>query len=220
MKILTEYKSTLEPKTLEAESTYGITIRNFYPGEAVGIYLRELYPSTISLIESLLYFKHNITLKYQGKQYKLDSLDDWKYTYQDPNDQIKVKTDRHVIYQAYLEQQKEYKLARLDKARMNLFKRYYELNPELEAMSDDRIVTYLEELAPLYEVDYDQNDRLSLIVSYIQVNYYINHDFDYSRPAGDIQVYQIGDMQLLSDLVWKCQNSVKPVDRIIEEMLQ
>ena len=58
MKILTEYKSKEEPNTFKALSTFGITIKDFKPGEAVGIYLKTLYPSTIDLIESLLYFKH------------------------------------------------------------------------------------------------------------------------------------------------------------------
>ena len=102
MKILTEYKSKEEPNTFKALSTFGITIKDFKPGEAVGIYLKTLYPSTIDLIESLLYFKHPLTLKYENVQYKLHRLEDWKQTYQDPDDQIKTKTDRHPILKAYL----------------------------------------------------------------------------------------------------------------------
>ena len=76
--------------------------------EAVGFLLRDLYRSTIDLIERLLYFKHNLTIKLDDKVYKLSSLDEWKYTIQSPKDALKTRTQTHPVYQAYLDKRREF----------------------------------------------------------------------------------------------------------------
>ena len=200
MKILTEYKNKKEPKTLQAQLIYGLTIKDFRPGEAVGIYLREIYPSTVDLIESLLYFKHPLTLKYEDTQYKLNTLEDWKVTYQDPEDQIKTKTDRHPILQIYLNNRKEYnenKHAKKLKEQYNIIFENFKLPDENE------IDSFLQDLAPLYEVDVDYSDNLSKYRAYIQIKYYLEHDFEYSRPANAAFIMPIGNETYLEDLIYK-----------------
>lgn len=200
MKILTEYKSKEEPNTFKALSTFGITIKDFKPGEAVGIYLKTLYPSTIDLIESLLYFKHPLTLKYENVQYKLHSLEDWKQTYQDPNDQIKTKTDRHPILKAYLDNRKEYNEQKLAKSLTNQYQIIFD---NFKLPSEQEIDSFLQDLAPLYEVDVDYSDNLSKYRAYIQIKYYLEHDFEYSRPANAAFIMPIGNETYLEDLIYK-----------------
>lgn len=200
MKILTEYKSKEEPNTFKALSTYGITIKDFKPGEAVGIYLKTLYPSTIDLIESLLYFKHPLTLKYENVQYKLHSLEDWKQTYQDPNDQIKTKTDRHPILKAYLDNRKEYNEQKLAKSLTNQYQIIFD---NFKLPSEQEIDSFLQDLAPLYEVDVDYSDNLSKYRAYIQIKYYLEHNFEYSRPANASFIMPIGNETYLEDLIYK-----------------
>ena len=199
MKILTEYKSKEEPNTFKALSTFGITIKDFKPGEAVGIYLKTLYPSTIDLIESLLYFKHPLTLKYENVQYKLHSLEDWKQTYQDPDDQIKTKTDRHPILKAYLDNRKEYNEQKLAKSLTNQYK----------LPSEQEIDSFLQDLAPLYEVDVDYSDNLSKYRAYIQIKYYLEHNFEYSRPANAAFIMPIGNETYLEDLIYKERTDIQ-----------
>lgn len=200
MKILTEYKSKEEPNTFKALSTFGITIKDFKPGEAVGIYLKTLYPSTIDLIESLLYFKHPLTLKYENVQYKLHTLEDWKQTYQDPDDQIKTKTDRHPILKAYLDNRKEYNEQKLAKSLTNQYQIIFE---NFKLPSEQEIDSFLQNLAPLYEVDVDYSDNLSKYRAYIQIKYYLDHDFEYSRPANAAFIMPIGNETYLEDLIYK-----------------
>ena len=200
MKILTEYKSKEEPNTFKALSTFGITIKDFKPGEAVGIYLKTLYPSTIDLIESLLYFKHPLTLKYENVQYKLYSLEDWKQTYQDPDDQIKTKTDRHPILKAYLDNRKEYNEQKLAKSLTNQYQIIFD---NFKLPSEQEIDSFLQDLAPLYEVDVDYSDNLSKYRAYIQIKYYLDHDFEYSRPANAAFIMPIGNETYLEDLIYK-----------------
>lgn len=217
MKILTEYK-TKENK--EAISTYGITIRNFRPGEAVGIYLRELYPATMDLINDLLYFKHPLTLKYNDVQYKLYSLDDWKTTYQDPNDQIKTKTERHPILQEFLDKRKEYNINLEATKRQDRFKSLYNDYPELEFITDEALDIFITRNAKAYEVYPETDDRYDKLLAYIQVKFYQEHDIEPIRELpDDLQIISFGDMTYLNDIVYKCKNSSKDIDTILQDVI-
>ena len=217
MKILTEYK-TKENK--EAISTYGITIRNFRPGEAVGIYLRELYPATMDLINDLLYFKHPLTLKYNDVQYKLYSLDDWKTTYQDPNDQIKTKTERHPILQEFLDKRKEYNINLEATKRQDRFKSLYNEYPELQFITDEALDIFITRNARAYEVYPETDDRYDKLLTYIQVKFYQEHDIEPIKELpNDLQIISFGDMTYLNDIVYKCKNSSKDIDTILQNVI-
>ena len=217
MKILTEYK-TKENK--DAISTYGITIRNFRPGEAVGIYLRELYPATMDLINDLLYFKHPLTLKYNDTQYKLYSLDDWKTTYQDPNDQIKTKTERHPILQEFLDKRKEYNINLEATKRQDRFKSLYNDYPELEFITDEALDIFITRNARAYEVYPETDDRYDKLLAYIQVKFYQEHDIEPIKELpNDLQIISFGDMTYLNDIVYKCKNSSKDIDTILQNVV-
>ena len=217
MKILTEYK-TEENK--EAISTYGITIRNFRPGEAVGIYLRELYPATMDLINDLLYFKHPLTLKYNDTQYKLYSLDDWKTTYQDPNDQIKTKTERHPILQEFLDKRKEYNINLEATKRQDRFKSLYNEYPELQFITDEALDIFITRNARAYEVYPETDDRYDKLLTYIQVKFYQENDIEPIKELpDDLQIISFGDMTYLNDIVYKCKNSSKDIDTILQDVV-
>lgn len=217
MKILTEYK-TKENK--EAISTYGITIRNFKPGEAVGIYLRELYPATMDLINDLLYFKHPLTLKYNDVQYKLYSLDDWKTTYQDPNDQIKTKTERHPILQEFLDKRKEYNINLEATKRQDRFKSLYNEYPELQFITDEALDIFITRNARAYEVYPETDDRYDKLLTYIQVKFYQENDIEPIKELpNDLQIISFGDMTYLNDIVYKCKNSSKDIDTILQNVI-
>lgn len=217
MKILTEYKNK---ENKEAISTYGITIRNFRPGEAVGIYLRELYPATMDLINDLLYFKHPLTLKYKDVQYKLYSLDDWKTTYQDPNDQIKTKTERHPILQEFLDKRKEYNINLEATKRQDRFKSLYSDYPELEFITDEALDIFITRNARAYEIYPESDDRYDKLLAYIQVKFYQEHDIEPTRELpDDLQIISFGDMTYLNDIVYKCKNSSKDIDTILQDVI-
>ena len=217
MKILTEYK-TKENK--EAISTYGITIRNFRPGEAVGIYLRELYPATMDLINDLLYFKHPLTLKYNDVQYKLYSLDDWKTTYQDPNDQIKTKTERHPILQEFLDKRKEYNINLEATKRQDRFKSLYNEYPELQFITDEALDIFITRNARAYEVYPETDDRYDKLLTYIRVKFYQENDIEPIKELpNDLQIISFGDMTYLNDIVYKCKNSSKDIDTILQNVI-
>ena len=217
MKILTEYKTK---ENTNAISTYGITIRNFRPGEAVGIYLRELYPATMDLINDLLYFKHPLTLKYNDVQYKLYSLDDWKTTYQDPNDQIKTKTERHPILQEFLDKRKEYNINLEATKRQDRFKSLYNEYPELQFITDEALDIFITRNARAYEVYPETDDRYDKLLAYIQVKFYQENDIEPIKELpDDLQIISFGDMTYLNDIVYKCKNSSKDIDTILQNVI-
>lgn len=217
MKILTEYKNKENTKAI---STYGITIKNFRPGEAVGIYLRELYPATMDLINDLLYFKHPLTLKYNDIQYKLYSLDDWKTTYQDPKDQIKTRTERHPILQEFLDKRKEYNLNLEATKRQDRFKTLYNDYPELEFITDEALDIFITNNARAYEVYPETDDRYDKLLAYIQVKFYQENDIEPTRELpDDLQIISFGDMTYLNDIVYKCKNSSKDIDIILQDVV-
>lgn len=217
MKILTEYKNKENTKAI---STYGVTIKNFRPGEAVGIYLRELYPATMDLINDLLYFKHPLTLKYNDIQYKLYSLDDWKTTYQDPKDQIKTRTERHPILQEFLDKRKEYNLNLEATKRQDRFKTLYNDYPELEFITDEALDIFITNNARAYEVYPETDDRYDKLLAYIQVKFYQENDIEPTRELpDDLQIISFGDMTYLNDIVYKCKNSSKDIDIILQDVV-
>ena len=190
MKILTEnlkLDAHMEDELgLEIESVFNYTkLNQFKVGEAVGIYLHELYYHTMDLIGLLLYYKHPVTLKYEGKQYKLYTKEDWTETFQDPDDQIKTKTVRHKIYQEYIDRQKENKDILVAKRKyeheQNALSNYVLIDePEI-----DRIVR---PLANLYGIDVDYDNQLSKTVAYYQILYYLDNDIPYMNPAPVISI--------------------------------
>ena len=80
MIIISEYKIPDEQKQRYKKQNirfaYGYEEYHIGSKEAVGFLLKDLYKSTIDLIERLLYFKHNVTLKLDDKVYKLNTLDE------------------------------------------------------------------------------------------------------------------------------------------------
>lgn len=171
---------------LEIESVFEYTkLNQFKRGEAVGIYLHKLYYHTMDLIGLLLYYKHPVTLKYEGKQYKLYTKEDWIQTYQDPNDQLKTKTTRHPIYQEYIDKQKEQR---------DILNAKRIANREQDALSNYNIVDEPEidrivrPLAKLYDIDVDYENQLSKTSAYYQIIYYLENDMPYTNPAPVVSV--------------------------------
>ncbi len=213
MKILTEYQDRDIPATLKAEPLFdrytgemNITIKDFRPGEAVGIYLSYFDSRTKALIESLLaeytikrvvekdgkrkmierhYTPHNITLKYKDEQYKLGDLMQWKEPYADPKNPKRTKYiihPMHAMFLSEIEKRKEKYEAKKLKEQYELISDNYDLPEEHE------IEEFLRETAPLYEVDVDYEDNLSKYRAYYQIRFYLEHDFPYSKPAPVIAI--------------------------------
>lgn len=185
------------------------------PKESVGVLLDTMYKSTIELIERLLYYKHKVTLKLDNKTYILNTLEDWKYTCQDPKDQIKTITYKHPVYQIYLDKRKEY----FDKQKAIKRSKNLEMIYTycVDIPEDEILESFLRNYAPLYQVDVDYTDTISKLTAYTQLIYYIEHNIEQiPRPNEEILV---GDNTLLEDIYNSVQNHTKSVDLILKDVI-
>lgn len=205
MKILTEYKNKKDTKVMAADMIQNwMTIKNFTPGEAVGIYLKQLKPSTINLIHDLLYFKHPVTLKYNDKQYKLYCIEDWSHTYQDPEDQLKKKTDRHPILEDYLAQQKEERFYKEKRKRTQTMNLLYLDCPELKDTTEEEMDLIIHNYAPLFQMSVDYEDPIEKMQAYIQLKFYIDNEFQPDViPADEEMLITFGNELYFEDLIYK-----------------
>lgn len=182
MIIISEYKIPDEQKQRYKKQNirfaYGYEDYQIGSKEAVGFLLKDLYRSTIDLIERLLYFKHNVTLKLDDKVYKLNSLDDWKYTIQSPKDALKTRTQTHPVYQAYLDKRREF----LNKQRAIKIKakNQYILDTYKDHNIDEG---FLNAFKFRYQIDYDPESIPEKINAYNQIKFYIDNDIEYESPA-------------------------------------
>lgn len=185
MIIISEYQVPTEQiaRYQKQNIRFAYGYEDYYIGskEAVGFLLKDLYKSTIELIERLLYFKHNITIKLDDKTYKLNSLDEWKYTIQSPKDPIKTRTETHPVYQAYLDKRREF----LDKQKADSIKSKYEFI--LDTYKDQDIdEAFLDTFRFRYNIDYDPDSIPDKLNAYHQIKFYIDNDIDYESPAPTI----------------------------------
>ena len=187
MKVVTERKLTeaelikLDEQGIdEVYFCKQLTIRDFYKGESVGFYLDVLYKPNIDLINDLLFRKHPVTLKYKGTTYKLNSIDEWTYSYQSDEDQLKTKRYNHPILQAYYEQRKEY----FDKLKRKQRKEQYDIVCKLNNdLSDDELEIYLSTFGRLYDIHIDFNDTISKLNAYQQLKWYVDNNIEYAREV-------------------------------------
>lgn len=169
-------------------------------GESVGILLDKIYKPTIDFIDNLLYnndrvniseykpdkdgnlIKHRkqsnkvinkLTLKYDNKYYNLDSLSDWKFTHQSETDQIKTKTEYHIIYKTYLDNVKEYN----ELQKQIVLKQQYELYNV--NVSDEELDNYINAFAYLYDIEVDMTDTIEKLRAYKQIQYYQEIEMPY-----------------------------------------
>lgn len=205
MKILTEYKDKNDTKVSSADLIQDwMTIKNFKPGEAVGIYLKQLNPKTINLIHDLLYFKHPITLKYGDKQYKLYDISEWTCTHQDPKDQIKKVTERHPILIDYLNKQQEERGYKEKRKLKHRYESLYLEYPELRNITDEEMDLIIHNYAPLFQMRVDYDDPLEKMRAYIQLKFYIDHEFKPDViPADEEMVITFGNELYFEDLIYK-----------------
>lgn len=205
-------------------------------GEAVGIYLSKFYATTEKLIATLLYHKHNVTLKYKDKTYILNNIEEWRVTIQDPQDQIKEITVKHPLKQMFDDAKKEYITTQTQKKLKEEYLRFQVDVPK------DEVDSLLRAFAPLYEIDIDFTDRIECNKAYSQIQYYLENDIEYANeipgiPPEDtpfagmfsstkptqydtgVEIIPVGNAELLEDLHYKCKHATVLLDNVISEMI-
>lgn len=189
---------------------YGYEDFQIKPRESVGIILETMYRPTINLIESLLYRKHRVTIKYEDQSYILDNLEQWKHTYQSEKDMLHLVTDKHPIYELYLQKCAEYR----EKRRINVIKQQFDalldVYEQQELPQDDELIQFITTFAPLYQVDVDYTDRLSQYRAYFQIKWYLDNNMEY---VNEVKSIQPEDEPMFANIKFK----IPPYEEPIEE---
>lgn len=179
MLLVTERKLTQEEIKKYRERNYRIhyawykEVPTVKYGEPVGFIMETFLPSTIRLMEHLIYRKTRsiITAKIDNDVVRVDK-ENWKNTYY--NDKTRRwYSIKNKVLEIYDEQQKIRKQNREDWKKKQRTIALGNIPEDLDNI--------LNAFARLYEVDYEPEDTESKLRAYQQIKYYLDNDFEYSR---------------------------------------
>lgn len=210
------------PATKTRKYYYTAAERKLTRGEQVIIDLDTLETCSIRLINEILYsnkgYKFNVKDKkgkdktiyntnhhivyviYGGKTYKLDSIEEWKHSYQSDNDVNRMSTFKHKILQDFENKSQILKERHIKDVAESLYQRYatYIKDIPVEIDMDTLIDTY----GKLYHI-YNSNDPVEKLRNYIQIKFYVEHDIE-PDPMTDEQIeLSIGNSAMLDDFIYK-----------------
>jgi hypothetical protein len=179
------------------------------PGEQVLIELDTLEPCSIRLINDILYSNkasrknhghHVVIVYYNGKKYRFDNLDEWKHSFQDPDDVNRMKTFKHTILQDFEYKTKHNKEKHIQDIAKELYSRYSMFIKTIP--SDVDMDIELDTYGKLYHIS-NSSDPVEKLRNYIQVKWYVEHNIepDY-LPDEDVEL-SIGNATMLDDFIYK-----------------
>lgn len=178
MLLISEYKldnSTIANyKAKGYRVAYGYEQPVIHKGEAVGFLLDTMYKSTIDLIEYLLFTRHKLILKYQDKNYRLETLDEWHRTY---TENKRVMHFKHPLYIEYESKRQDY-LDRLTKLKNK--KRQEDLLNQYDFTDIPKdLDMFVSTFSRLYNLMVDMNSETDKIICYNQIKTYMDLGLPY-----------------------------------------
>lgn len=215
MIVISEYK--LDDETIRSYRAKGYRFAYGYespvikPKESVGILLDTMYKPTMDLIDTLLFRKHTVTIKYKDMTATLSSLDEWKRSYQSETDSLKMTFECHPIYKIYLDKKAEYYEARKAANIRDRFDLVYSYIGTSNIPEDAELDNFISAFAHLYQVDVDYMDRLSKLTAYIQIKWYLDNDIPYVNEPMSIS---LDDEPMFRDLRFKIPPFEPPIEEI------
>lgn len=163
--------------------------------------IENFYAGTKAAIEKALFFKKKCKLIYEGQEYILSSLDDWKSSTGYGKDAV---TTKHYLLQLYEDQRREHFYAIQDAKE----KERYAL--ALENVNEDvnEVYRFVNEFKYLYDLDVNMNDTADVYTAYKSLKFYLENNIEYSNePQGEDFPYEIisfGDENYMEDYIYKC----------------
>lgn len=148
--------------------------------------------------------KHKITLKYKNKVYKLDTPEDWKYSYQSTKDVNRITSYKHPVLQDFesVAQDRAFNFKSQvlkDKCEFVLQDVY---NNKLPDMQEVNSVLY--NYARLYGIRIHENSSLlDKLNAYNNIKFYLDNDLE---PDYIPNEESIGNMDMLADFIEKFGN--------------
>lgn len=190
MLLISEYK--LDNATIQDYKSKGYRVAYGYEkpvirkDEAVGFLLDTMYKSTIDLIEYLLFTRHKLIIKYQDKNYRLETLDEWHRTY---TENKKTMHFKHPLYIEY-ESKREAYFDNLAKVKNKERQDYLLENYNFDEVPKD-LDAFVSTFSRLYNTPVDMNSETEKIICYNQFRTYIDLGLPYmSDDVSDAQTIE------------------------------
>lgn len=145
--------------------------------------LQDYYAGTKDAIEYALYLKRPVKIiTPEGETYKLDTKEEWKYSYKDTNN--RNVTTKHQVLLAFEEKRSSYYEAiNLSKA-----KESYERAVDGIQESQEEIERFVRALAPQYKVEVNYADWAELCQAYKSIKFYYDNNIPYDLTT--IEIYK------------------------------
>lgn len=143
--------------------------------------LSNYYASTKDAIEYALYLKKPIKIiTPEGITYKLNTKEEWKYSYKDTNNRnISIK---HIVLLQFEQKRSEY----YDKVNAIKAKEIYERAVEGIEESKEEIERFVRALASQYKMDIDYSNWVELCNTYRSIKFYYDNNIPYDLNRNEI----------------------------------
>lgn len=143
--------------------------------------LQDYYAGTKDAIEYALYLKKPVKIiTPEGNTFKLDTKEEWKYSYKDTNN--RNITTKHQVLLAFEEKRSSYYEAiNLSKA-----KERYQFNTENITESQEEIERFVRALAPQYKIEVNYADWVELCQAYKSIKFYYDNNIPYELNRNEI----------------------------------
>lgn len=179
-------------------------INNALVWKAKGIIFKigTFYAGTKEAIEKALYYKKPIKIIFEDKEYKLNTLEEWKST---TGYGRQAKTFKHPLLQIYEDQRREY----FDKQKQKRIEYQTQQATQGVTLPEEEVKRFVEQFHYLYDIEVDFNDTASVYLAYKSIQFYVDNDIEYANPPQStedefpFEIISFGDLTYMEDFIYK-----------------
>ena len=143
--------------------------------------LSDYYSGTKDAIEYALYLKKPVKIiTPEGETYKLDTKEEWKYSYKDTNNRnVSIK---HAVLLQFEQHRSEY----YEKVNLIKAKETYERAVDGIEETKEEIERFVRALAPQYKVEIDYSNWVELCNAYRSIKFYYDNNIPYELDKNEV----------------------------------
>ena len=197
---------TLMPQTYAnySEELTKINNRLIARSSALIFRIETFFSGTKEAIERALYFKKKCKIIYEGKEYILQTLDDWKVTTGYGSNAV---TYKHILLQTYEDQRRNY----FEQQQAKKLAAQYDIALEGVEESEEEVYRLVNQFKHLYDIQVDMDSKREVYLAYKSIAYYLEHDIEYSNEPTStddefpFEIVSFGNLDYLEDYIYKNQ---------------
>ena len=164
--------------------------------------IETFYVGTKESIEKALYYKKPCKIYYDGKDYMLNTLDEWRLTTGYGTNSTSYK---HPLLQAYEGQRTEY----FEAKRARVLTERFRIATEGITIDETEVYNIVNQFKYLYDIQVDMESKQDVYMSYRSISYYLDNNIEYSNEPQSteeefpFEIISFGDPCYLEDYIYK-----------------